>query len=55
VITNEGNGRSVQADKHLDFEAWLLKAGAIQIEQEQPTPDPSRKGRGSNVLTPLCS
>ena len=55
IITNEDNGRSVQAGTGLDFRAWLLKAGAIQIEQEQPTPDPSRKGRGSNVLTPLCS
>ena len=45
VITNMGNGRSVQADKGLDFRAWLMKAGAIQI-QEQPTPDHFRREGG---------
>lgn len=33
VITNEGNGKSVKAEKFMDFEAWLLKIGAFRIEK----------------------
>lgn len=33
IITNEGNGRSVQAERGLDFRAWLMKTGAFMIER----------------------